>query len=123
VTDFLLLVGKLAITAGMCALSFHVFTNEVEYKDYAEVPTLNYSFLPMVIIGIGTFFIASMFFEVYSMAVDTLFLCFCKYSSHLNFVVKESLVVTVHFNQCNALYLKLHRYNFLFLKYKHTLSP
>ena len=28
---------------------------------------------------IGTFMVASLFFSVYGMAVDTLFLCFCKY--------------------------------------------
>ncbi|PNF41327.1 hypothetical protein B7P43_G17041 [Cryptotermes secundus] len=76
VTDFLLLLGKLAITAGICALSFHVFTHELEYKDYVNIPSLNYSIVPVVIIGVGTFFIATVFFGVYSMAVDTLFLCF-----------------------------------------------
>lgn len=76
VTDFLLFLGKLAITAGICALSFHIFTHELEYKDYVNIPSLNYSIVPVLIIGFGTYFIASVFFEVYSMAVDTLFLCF-----------------------------------------------
>ena len=33
-------------------------------------------FTPIVVIVIGTYFIASSFFNVYAMAVDTLFLCF-----------------------------------------------
>ena len=40
------------------------------------IPTLNYSATPTVFIVIGTYFITSSFFGVYSMAVDTLFLCF-----------------------------------------------
>ena len=33
-------------------------------------------FTPIVLIVIGTYFITSSFFNVYAMAVDTLFLCF-----------------------------------------------
>ena len=36
----------------------------------------DYMFTPIVVIVIGTYFIASSFFNVYAMAVDTLFLCF-----------------------------------------------
>jgi choline transporter-like protein 2/4/5 len=79
VADFLLFLGKLMITAGMCALSFFMFTKKLEYIDYVQVPMLNYSIVPVLIIGFGTYFIASIFFGVYEMAVDTLFLCFCKY--------------------------------------------
>lgn len=78
VTDFLLFLGKLMITAGMCALSFFVFAKELQYEDYVDVqvPVLNYTVVPVLIIGFGTYFIASVFFGVYAMAVDTLFLCF-----------------------------------------------
>jgi len=78
VTDFLLFLGKLLITAAMCALAFYVFTKDIKYYSN-EIPTLNYSIIPVLFIGFGTYFIASIFFGVYSMAVDTLFLCFCKY--------------------------------------------
>ncbi|XP_069697989.1 choline transporter-like 2 isoform X2 [Periplaneta americana] len=76
VTDFLLFMGKLMITAGMCALSFFVFTKKIGFDEFAKVPTLNYSVVPIILIGFGTYFIASIFFSVYAMAVDTLFLCF-----------------------------------------------
>jgi len=72
VTDFLLLMGKLMITAGMCALAFYVFANDLQSENYV----LNYTIVPVLIIGFGTFFIANIFFGVYAMAVDTLFLCF-----------------------------------------------
>jgi hypothetical protein len=80
VTDFLLFIGKLMITAGMCALSFFVFAKELQFEEYVQVPALNYTVVPILIIGFGTYFIASIFFGVYAMAVDTLFLCFCKFS-------------------------------------------
>jgi choline transporter-like protein 2/4/5 len=79
VTDFLLFMGKLMITAGMCALAFFVFTKEVQIEEHVQVPVLNYTIVPILFIGFGTYFIASVFFGVYAMAVDTLFLCFCKF--------------------------------------------
>jgi len=78
VTDYLLFMGKLMITAGMCALAFFVFAEELQFKsvENVQVPVLNYTIVPILVIGFGTYFIASIFFGVYAMAVDTLFLCF-----------------------------------------------
>ena len=69
------------ITAGMCALAFFVFAEEPQFKsvENVQVPVLNYTIVPILVIGFGTYFIASIFFGVYAMAVDTLFLCFCKF--------------------------------------------
>ena len=67
------------ITAGMCALAFFVFAEDLQYEEYVQVPVLNYTIVPVLIIGFSTYFIASIFFGVYAMAVDTLFLCFCKF--------------------------------------------
>lgn len=39
---------------------------------------LHYNLVPVFIVMIGTYLIATVFFGVYSMAVDTLFLCFRK---------------------------------------------
>ena len=72
-------MGKLMITAGMCALAFFFLAEELQVDNYPQVPELNYTVVPILIIGIGTYFIASIFFGVYAMAVDTLFLCFCKF--------------------------------------------
>ena len=41
-----------------------------------ELPEVNYYFVPVIIITLGAYFIADIFFGVYEMAVDTLFLCF-----------------------------------------------
>uniref|UniRef100_A0A8C3XUS6 Choline transporter-like protein n=1 Tax=Chelydra serpentina TaxID=8475 RepID=A0A8C3XUS6_CHESE len=44
-----------------------------------ETPTLNYYWVPLLTVIIGSYLIAHGFFSVYAMCVDTLFLCFCKY--------------------------------------------
>ena len=41
-----------------------------------DATDLNYYFVPIIIVVVGTYFIADVFFDVYEMAVDTLFLCF-----------------------------------------------
>ena len=78
VTDFLLFLGKVVITSTVALLSFWYFSGSLSEKvpmDLAE-PKLNYYFVPVIVITIGAYFIASCFFSVYTMAVDTLFLCF-----------------------------------------------
>ncbi|XP_052789549.1 choline transporter-like protein 2 [Mya arenaria] len=77
VTDFILFISKLCCVSAVGAASFFFFggyINITYFSDY--VPTLNYFFTPVILVIIGTFLIASLFFSVYSMAVDTLFMCF-----------------------------------------------
>ncbi|XP_055298745.1 choline transporter-like 2 isoform X4 [Sitodiplosis mosellana] len=70
VTEFLFFLTKILVTVGMGAVTYAYFTSEA----YAE--KLNYVQVPVVIVMFATYLIASVFFGVYSMAVDTLFLCF-----------------------------------------------
>jgi len=81
VTDFLLFLGKVVITSTVALCSFWYFSGGLNAQfDLAQVdltePKLNYYFVPVFLITIGAYFIASCFFSVYTMAVDTLFLCF-----------------------------------------------
>jgi len=76
VTDFLLFMGKLVITGGVAIGSFFIFTHSTGAPIDDEAPQLNFYLIPVIIVAIGTYFIASLFFSVYEMAVDTLFLCF-----------------------------------------------
>ena len=46
-----------------------------------ELPETNYYFVPVIVITLGAYFIADVFFGVYNMAVDTLFLCFLEVSN------------------------------------------
>ena len=73
--DFLLFVGKVVIVAGSGVTSYFAFSGW--FPELAsQIPTLNYFFTPILFITIGTYFITSSFFSVYSMAVDTIFLSF-----------------------------------------------
>ena len=74
VCDFLIVLGKLCITAGIAILAFFFFTHRIAQAE-KYVPELRYYFVPLLLIIIGTYIIVTCFFSVYSMAVDTLFLC------------------------------------------------
>ncbi|KAM5167265.1 choline transporter-like protein 4 isoform 1-T1 [Callospermophilus lateralis] len=77
VTDLLLFFGKLLVVGGVGVLSFFFFSGRIQGlgKDF-ENPHLNYYWLPIMTSILGAYVIASGFFTVFSMCVDTLFLCF-----------------------------------------------
>lgn len=74
-TDFLFFLSKILLSAGVGCIAYVFFKYGVSeiYK-----PDLNYELVPVIIIIVSAYFIASIFFSVYSTAVDTLFLCFRK---------------------------------------------
>ena len=73
--DFLLFVGKIVIVAGAMGVSYFVFARWFTGQE-GDVPTFNFFLTPLIFITIGTYFIASSFFSVYAMAVDTIYLSF-----------------------------------------------
>ncbi|XP_078285763.1 choline transporter-like protein 2 isoform X3 [Rhinoraja longicauda] len=75
VTDFLLLLGKLLIVGAVGILGFYFFTNRISILE-DKAPTLNYYWLPLMTLIVGSYLVAHGFFSVYAMCVDTLFLCF-----------------------------------------------
>ncbi|XP_071656835.1 choline transporter-like protein 2 isoform X1 [Patagioenas fasciata] len=77
VTDFLFFLGKLLIVGGVGVLAFFFFTNRIKLvQDTA--PSLNYYWIPILTVIVGSYLIAHGFLSVYGMCVDTLFLCFCE---------------------------------------------
>ncbi|XP_078387377.1 choline transporter-like protein 2 isoform X2 [Cetorhinus maximus] len=75
VTDFLLFLGKMLIVGGVGVFGFFFFTNQIVlFEDKA--PTLNYYWVPLLTLIVGSYLVAHGFFSVYAMCVDTLFLCF-----------------------------------------------
>lgn len=72
VTEFLFFLTKVLITVGMGVATYFYFENDQFGVE------LHYVHVPVIIVMIGTYLIASVFFGVYSMAVDTLFMCFRK---------------------------------------------
>lgn len=63
---------------------FYLDSNIYDHK-------LHYNVVPVVIVMIGTYLIATVFFGVYSMAVDTLFLCFRKINRKKGISIKVIL--------------------------------
>ncbi|XP_072299737.1 choline transporter-like protein 2 [Eucyclogobius newberryi] len=75
VTDFLLFLGKMLVVGIVGVFAFFFFSGRVRaFEDTA--PNLHYYWVPILTVGVGAYLIAHGFFSVYSMCVDTLFLCF-----------------------------------------------
>ncbi|XP_062495527.1 choline transporter-like protein 2 isoform X2 [Pezoporus occidentalis] len=75
VTDFLFFLGKLLVVGSVGILAFFFFTHRIKLvQDTA--PALNYYWVPILTVIVGSYLIAHGFFSVYGMCVDTLFLCF-----------------------------------------------
>ncbi|XP_044045547.1 choline transporter-like protein 2 isoform X2 [Siniperca chuatsi] len=77
VTDFLLFLGKLLIVGIVGIFSFFFFSGRIKVVEDAA-PSLNYYWVPILTLVVGSYLIAHGFFSVYAMCVDTLFLCFCE---------------------------------------------
>ncbi|KAM7418614.1 hypothetical protein PAMA_015969 [Pampus argenteus] len=77
VTDFLLFLGKLLIVGIVGIFSFFFFSGRIKAVEQAT-PSLNYYWVPILTVVVGSYLIAHGFFSVYAMCVDTLFLCFCE---------------------------------------------
>lgn len=77
-TDFLFFLSKLFIALGMSACSYIYLTSEIFAQHFPNI-LIHYPLAQVFFIFMGSYFIATVFFGVYSMAVDTLFLCFRKF--------------------------------------------
>uniref|UniRef100_A0A8C5CK46 Choline transporter-like protein n=1 Tax=Gadus morhua TaxID=8049 RepID=A0A8C5CK46_GADMO len=77
VTDLLLFFGKLLVVGGVAVLSFFFFSGRIPLPgETFRSENLNYYWMPIITVAIGSYLIAHGFFSVYNMCVDTLFLCF-----------------------------------------------
>ncbi|XP_012944944.1 choline transporter-like protein 4 [Aplysia californica] len=75
VTDFLLFICKLVVVGATGVISYFFFDGRITFVDEYR-PELNFYIVPIIITILGSYIIAQIFFSVYEMAVDTLFLCF-----------------------------------------------
>lgn len=75
VTDFVLFMSRLVIIGAVGTGTYFFFDGRIPYLN-RYTPSLNFYVVPIVIVIVGCYLITSVFFSVYSMAVDTLFLCF-----------------------------------------------
>ncbi|XP_040261407.1 choline transporter-like protein 4 [Bufo bufo] len=77
VTDLLIFFGKLIVVGGVGVLAFFFFSGRLPIpNDAFKSPTLNYYWIPILTVVVGSYMISHGFFSVYNMCVDTLFLCF-----------------------------------------------
>jgi len=70
VTDFVMLLGKVFVI-GVTTLSFALVLGDSDEE-------LHFNIVPILLIVFGSYHIANSCFSVYTVAVDTLFLCFLK---------------------------------------------
>nr|KAF6508113.1 solute carrier family 44 member 5 [Rousettus aegyptiacus] len=75
VTEFVLILGKILVAGCIGILAFLLFTQRIPM--ILEGPTsLNYYWVPLLTVVIGSYLVAHGFFSVYAMCIDTLFICF-----------------------------------------------
>ena len=86
VTDFLLFLGRMVIVSAVGIASFYVFTGHFDALN-KHLPPTNYYMVPVITTTLGAYFIAGLFFSVYSMAIDTIFLCFRKLAFLFNHLI------------------------------------
>ncbi|XP_037300767.1 choline transporter-like 2 isoform X4 [Manduca sexta] len=75
VMDFIFFLSKLLISIGVGFAVYYLLQAQFVY-DLTQGAQLHYNYIPAIILSIATYLICTIFFNVYAMAVDTLFLCF-----------------------------------------------
>ncbi|XP_032241921.2 choline transporter-like protein 4 isoform X2 [Nematostella vectensis] len=72
VTSFLLFLGKVLVTSIVGVASYYWFRK----IDADDPDSLNYDVVPVIISVVFAYVVTVMFFDVYDMCIDTIFLCF-----------------------------------------------
>ncbi|XP_058256028.1 choline transporter-like protein 4 [Hemibagrus wyckioides] len=76
VTDLLLFFARILVVGAIGVLSFCFFSGEIRVSaDIFQAELLNIFWLPILVLMVGSYFIALGCFSVYSMGVDTFTLC------------------------------------------------
>ncbi|GAA6092987.1 choline transporter-like protein 4 isoform X1 [Tachysurus ichikawai] len=76
VTDLLLFFGRLLVVGAISILAFCFFNGDIKVSaDIFQAELMNYGWLPIIVLMVGSYFIAQGCFSVYNMGVDTFILC------------------------------------------------
>ncbi|CEF61011.1 CTL-like protein 2 [Strongyloides ratti] len=75
VSSILLFIGKLFITIFFVFISYNFFSNNLFDEETFNNNFNNY-LTPVIVVAIGTYYIADLFFDVYEFGIATTFLCF-----------------------------------------------
>ncbi|XP_048004473.1 uncharacterized protein LOC125240570 isoform X5 [Leguminivora glycinivorella] len=75
VTDFIFFLSKLLLSIGVGFAVYYLMEWKLVYE-VTQGERLHSNYVPAILLGVATYLISTIFFNVYAMAVDTLFLCF-----------------------------------------------
>ncbi|XP_023574107.1 choline transporter-like protein 5 isoform X2 [Octodon degus] len=75
VTHFVLILGKILISALIGILAFLLFTEKMPVN-FGGPTSLNYYWVPLLTVILGSYLVAHGCFSVYATCVETIFLCF-----------------------------------------------
>ncbi|XP_059093576.1 choline transporter-like protein 2 isoform X2 [Tigriopus californicus] len=81
ITNLIILISKLVIMGTSLGISYLMLSHQFQWMNEI-VGHVNYIFVPLLLIGFGSFVVASLFLEVYEMGVDTILLSFLIDSKH-----------------------------------------
>ncbi|CAH8829429.1 unnamed protein product [Trichobilharzia szidati] len=80
VTDFILFIGKLVVVGAVGGLAYTYLEGTLfggnKLLNELNPPNLHYAFIPLCIIILASYLVATLFSSVFEMGVDTIFLCF-----------------------------------------------
>lgn len=71
VTMFLFFLVKVLATVGAAVVA-HIY-----FHEHSGRLSLNYVAVPVVLVAVGTYMVTTALFDTYSMAIATIFFCFC----------------------------------------------
>mmetsp|Transcript_24592 Transcript_24592/g.41222 ORF Transcript_24592/g.41222 Transcript_24592/m.41222 type:complete len:346 (-) Transcript_24592:796-1833(-) len=77
VGDYILFLGKLAITFSSGALCFLWLSQDKMYL-FQGARQISSPILPIIVVVLASYVVSSAFLGVFSMAIDTILLCFCQ---------------------------------------------
>jgi len=76
ISSFLLFLSSMLITVVMGLFSFLFFSSVMPIDAFTSIsPSLNYYFIPIIVIILGVYFICKVFFDVFAMGIDTILMC------------------------------------------------
>ena len=91
VSDFLLFLGKMMVTLVTTLVGAILLQQPSAQIPGWDLPDVGrYWAVPLILIAILSYVVASCFMTLYEMAIDTMFLCFCKLS--MEFVACSHLI-------------------------------
>merc|ERR1712224_248194 len=76
IASFLILLGKIVITAGCTTVAYLMIDNGAQYKEDGATPVHSYV-MPLLFVAVVSYGIGSLFLMVYGMGIETIIMGFC----------------------------------------------